>query len=75
MGPQWREAQWGHNLEATKALCASREGGFADWEVTMLNPCKPPGARRAVVERPLVVHGPRVLNVEWGNPSCCVTGP
>ena len=36
MGPQWREAQWGHNLEATKALCASREGGFADWEVTML---------------------------------------
>ena len=36
MGPQWREAQWKHNLEAIKALCASREGGFVDWEVTML---------------------------------------
>ena len=39
-----------------------------------LNPCKPPGARRAVVERPLVMTGPRVLVLEWGNPSCCVTG-
>ena len=31
-----------------------------------LNPCKPPGARRAVVERPLAMHGPRALPVEWG---------
>ena len=30
-------------------------------EATFLNPCKPPGARRAVVERPLVVTGPRAL--------------
>ena len=36
MGPQWRKVQWRHNLEATAALRVSREGGFADWEVTML---------------------------------------
>ncbi len=36
MGPQWRERQWDHNLEALMALHGSREGGFVDWEVTML---------------------------------------
>ena len=35
MGPQWRERQWRHNLEAAEALRRSREEGFADWEVTM----------------------------------------
>ena len=35
MGPQWRERQWGHNLEAAEALRRSREEGFAGWEVTM----------------------------------------
>ena len=34
MGPQWREKQWRHNLEATEVLRTSRNGGFADWEVT-----------------------------------------
>ena len=33
---QWRERQWGHNLEAAEALRGSREGGFADWEAAML---------------------------------------
>lgn len=36
MGPQWREAQWRHNLEAADALRGSRKDGFADWEVTVL---------------------------------------
>ena len=36
MGLQWRKVQWMHNLEALVALHGSREGGFVDWEVTML---------------------------------------
>ena len=35
MGPQWREMQWCHNLEAADALRDSRKGGFVDWEVTI----------------------------------------
>ena len=34
MGPQWREKQWKHNLEAAEVLRTSRNKGFADWEVT-----------------------------------------